>query len=310
MSDYGFKTLKSGKERPKDIAINAKYTNMGFDLRHKPMPFVTISINDTRTNPYATMGVRGYNPAPRPELNQLTDTGFYYRDLNFNPVPFLGKANKTYGVVDEVIYQAEHGYNFRPAGYVIYTGKINENIQKNCVGIPVAGQIITTVSGYTSSNYNWNLMSSFNRSVTTSSMVNGTLTPNMNKMTSKYGEVLNDRSFLYTIRTDEVPSTSSEQTWVSNAVFNLSMKEFQLHLLNGEFPYRVEVDDKYIKVYRTYYWCEMWGRLYMKSQSNSGDISSTAYIEDEFKIKMVEQTYGSTVDITLMLFPYKMEDIL
>lgn len=311
MSDYGFKTLKSGKERPKDIAINAKYTNIGFDLRHKPTPFITVSINDTRTNPYATNGTRGYNPTTKPELSQLTNTGLYYYDYFNNPFPVLGKANKTYGAIDEVIYRVEHGYNFRPAGYAIYTGKLNYNLQKNIVGTPIAGQNIVTADGYTESDYNWNLMRPFNTTTTTPIIVDGTLTPKMNVMKAKYVDVINDHNFQYTIRPSDVPTTSIINNLIKDAVFNFSMKELQLQLVDDyKFPFWIEVDDKYITVYRTYYWCEMWGRLYMRSQSNRGSISASAYIEDEFKIKMVEQTYGSTVDITVMLFPYKMEDIL
>lgn len=311
MSDYGFKTVKNNKNGGKDTAINAKFPMMGFDMSHRPSSYITFHITDAKTNPIATAGnTPGYS-APSSTVNNLTNLGFGFYDPQGNLWQLQGGANKTSGYVKTLIYQYEHGYNFRPACYGTITGTLNLQVTTNAIGTPVAGKYYWEGSLY---NDNWNLMSAFNTTSTRQALSGGgDLFPYMNGMKAIYGGALNEHTFNYSMPANSVPTTSSTKDAVQNGIFRLTTYHFTNNILNGEYPYSFEVDDKYIKIYRTYYWNETYGRLYFDHTFSDTDSYGTYnwryYIEDYVRAKQVEQTYGSEIDITIMLFPYKMEDL-
>lgn len=314
MSDYGFKTVKTNKNGGKDTAINAKFPMMGFDMSHRPSAYVSFHISDAKTNPIAdASNTPGYT-APSSTVSNLSSLGYGFTDPQGNFQPLLGGANKTSGYVKELIYEYKHGYNFRPACYGTITGSLSLQTTTNAIGTPVAGNYYFNGS---LNNSNWNLMTAFNTTSTTASEGfqdgNANLFPYMNGMMSISNGALDNHIFHYIMRVGDVPTASSNKNAIQNGVFRLTSYNFNNTIFGGEYPYSFEVDDEYIRIYRTYYWSEVYGRLYFDHTFYYSD-STIQYnyryhIEDYVRAKQVEQLYGSEVDVNIMLFPYKMEDL-
>lgn len=304
MSDYGFKTLKSGGGGLTDTSINAKYPMMGFDLSHSPSAFRTVHISDRKTNPFASSTTPGYVSPSLPSVSSLTSLYWGYNDPQGNFHPLLGGANNTSGYVRELIYQYEHGYDYRPAGYGIITGTINRRIRTNAVGTPIAGNYY--FNG-TLNDGNWNKLTAFDTTSESGSMQS--LFPYMNGMKADTGQDLSDHLFTYTLIPANVPSTSSTSDGIRNGMSRLAMYHYTKLIDSARYPYEFEIDEKYVKIYRVYYWNETYGRLYFDHTFYDGDYNWRYEIKDYLRVKQVEQTAGSEIDITIMLFPYKMEDI-
>ena len=66
-------------------------------------------------------------------------------------------------------------------------------------------------------------------------------------------------------------------------------------------PYSVEVDSQNIKIYRWSYWCDIYTRLCM----GSGD-----YVDLRTRTKAAMDYAGSSIDFTIYLCPYSMEDLI
>lgn len=314
MSDYGFKTVKTNKNGGKDTAINAKFPMMGFDMSHRPSAYVSFHISDVKTNPLAdASNAPDYSSPSLPAVSSLSDLPYGIYDPQGNPQPLLGGANKTSGYVKELIYEYKHGYNFRPACYGTITGSLNLQTTTNAIGTPVAGNYYYNGS---LNDSNWNLMTAFNTTTTTPPQVSqsGSLFPYMNGMMSISGGALNNHMFHYTIWSGNVPTTSSNKDVVQNGIAMLTSNHFNNTIFGGEYPYSFEVDNECIRIYRTYYWSEVYGRLYFDhtfyySDPLVGQFNYRYYIEDYVRARQVEQLYGSEIDINIMLFPYKMEDL-
>lgn len=315
MSDYGFKTVKTNKNGGKDTAINAKFPMMGFDMSHRPSAYVSFHISDVKTNPLAdASNTPGYT-APSSTVSNLSNLNYgIYDPYDGSLHPLLGGANKTSGYVKELIYEYKHGYNFRPACYGTITGSLNLQTTTNAIGTPVAGN-----SYYNGNlnNSNWNLMTAFNTTTTEPQVFkDGSLFPYMNGMMSisSGGEALNAHHFEYGMLASDVPSASSNKEIVQNGIHSLTSAHFHNIIFGGEYPYSFEVDNECIRIYRTYYWSEVYGRLYFDqtfyySDPLIGQSNIRYYIEDYVRARQVEQLYGSEIDINIMLFPYKMEDL-
>lgn len=307
MSDYGFKTVKGNKNGGKDTAINAKFPMMGFDMGHRPSAYITFHISDTKTNPIANASNTPGYVAPSSIVNNLAGIGIGFYDPQGRVWQMQGGSNKTSGFVKELIYEYEHGYNFRPACYGTITGSLNLQTTTNAIGTPISGKYYFNGN---LSNSNWNLMSAFNTTSTSRSQGfnDGNLFPYMNGMRTIYGGTLNNHMFHYMMWASDVPSTSTTNTSVKDGIARLTTLYFN-NTVSGEYPYSFEVDDKYIRIYRTYYWSEVYGRLYFDHTFYDSGYNYRYVIEDYVRAKQVEQLAGSEVDITIMLFPYKMEDL-
>lgn len=313
MSDYGFKTVKTNKNGDKDTAINAKFPMMGFDMSHRPSSFITFHISDAKTNPIAdASNMPGYSSPSLPDVSNLSNLYYGFYDPQGNFQPLLGGANYTYGYKKELIYEYKHGYNFRPACYGTITGTLGLKLTTNAIGTPVAGKYYWNGS---LSNSNWNLMTAFNTTTTTDQTAgsfNGNLFPYMNGMKSIFGGALNRHYMSYRLFRTDVPSTSSTKDAVQYGIDHLTLYHFSKDFV-GEYPYSFEVDDEYIRIYRTYYWAEFYGRLYFDhtfyDSDSYGSYNWRYEIKDYVRAKIVEQLYGSEIDINIMLFPYKMEDL-
>lgn len=310
MSDYGFKTVKTNKNGGKDTAINAKYPMMGFDLSHRPNSFRTIHISDIKTNPFASSSTPGYSSPSLPSVSSLSNLPVHFIGPDGTRWYITGGANKTHGYVREEIYRYEHGYDFRPACYGIITGVLNRRVRTNAIGNePGTSPVGKDYYNGSLVNSNWNLMSSFN-TVSESTSIGYPLFPWMNEMKTSYGENLNFHSFSYTL--SNAPSTSTNNDAIKASMRQLTIRYYNYYVSissNAYYPYDFEVDEKYVKIYRTYYWCEIYGRIYFDHTFYDDDMNYRYEMKDFLRTKFVEQLNGSEIDITIMLFPYRMEDL-
>ena len=311
MSDYGFKTVKTNKNGGRDTAINAKYPIMGFDLSHRPATYVTFHISDSKSNPIANAtNAPGYTAPTLPSVSSLSNLPYWFSDGGSDKRWGKGGSNYTSGFVRTEIYRYKHGYDFRPACYGTITGSVNVGIRTNAIG-NASG---TNPAGNyyyrgTLSNSNYNLMTSFNTTTETSGGASsGDLFPYMNGMKTIYGQPLNEHRFTYTLLSNQVPSTSNPSDGIKACVQALTLQHFN-KTVSGHYPYEFEVDDEYIYIYRTYYWCEIYGRIYFDETFWDEDLYWRIELKDYLKAKMVEELAGSEIDINIMMFPYKMEDL-
>ena len=192
-----------------------------------------------------------------------------------------------------------------------FTTSLNLQTTTNAIGTPVAGNYYYNGN---LNNSNWNLMTAFNTTTTAPQVFqDARLFPYMNGMMSISGGALNNHSFHYIIPVSNVPTTSSNKDAVQNGINRLTSTHFNNTIFGGEYPYSFEVDSEYIRIYRAYYWSEVYGRLYFDhtfySLDSFGSYNYRYYIEDYVRARQVEQLYGSEIDINIMLFPYKMEDL-
>lgn len=309
MSDYGFKTLKNGSGTSTDTAISAKMPIMGFDLSHRPSTYITFHITDAKTNPIADSSTPGYTAPSLPSVSSLSNVGSFI-DIHGTTRYIKGGANIKSGYVRTLIHQQKHGYKFRPACYGTFTGKIVKGVRTKAIGngpeTSPAGKLYFDGNLY---NGNWNLMSSFNTA--TENTETTQLISYMNRMNGIYGAQPDEHMFIYTLSPSSVPSPSENSSLIKPAVSALTYMFYKNYITSGEYPYSFEVDDEYIKIYRTYYWNEIYGRVYFDETMATDDVGNMRYeLKDFLKVQQVEQLTGSEVDVNIMLFPYKMEDLI
>lgn len=308
MSDYGFKTLKNGRTNTTEVAINAKYPMMGFDLSHRPSAYVTFHITDAKDNPLADSSTPGYVAPVLPSVSSLGNLPYWFSDGGSDRRWVKGGSNITYGYVKTEIYRYKHGYNFRPACYGTITGKLAQKIRTNAIG-NASG---TNPSGKiwyngTLDNSNYNLMSSFNTTTEGASATSGALFPYMNGLKTISGTDARMHNFSYRLFRTNVPTTSQQED-IKYIIQYLTTEHFYKNI-TGEYPYSFEVDEEYIKIYRTYYWCEIYGRVYFDETFVDEDFNWRIELKDYLRARMVEELAGSEIDVNIMMFPYKMEDI-
>lgn len=315
MSDYGFKTLKYGKNSQDGVAINAKYPILGFDLSHNPPAYVTIHISDTKDNPIAnSSNTPGYSAPSLPETSSLSNLPYYFSDGGSDRRWVKGGSNYTSGYVRTEIYRYKHGYDFRPACYGTITGDINLKIRTNAVGNKTASpyNMPTPAGNYyyrgSLSDNNYNLLSAYETTTDATYGSGGQLFPYMNGMKTIYGGPLNSHRFMYSLLSSQVPTTSSTNDAIKRCVQALTTSYFNKQV-TGYYPYEFAVDNEYIRIYRTYYWCEIYGRIYFDETFTDDDLYWRIEMKDYIRTKMVEELAGSEIDINIMMFPYKMEDL-
>lgn len=315
MSDYGFKTIKKGKNSLDGVSINAKYPILGFDLGHKPPSYITIHISDAKDNPIAnSSNTPGYSAPSLPNVSSLENLSYWFSDGGSDRRYVKGGSNYKIGYVRTEIYSYKHGYKFRPACYGTITGDIKLKVRTNAVGNKTASpyNMPTPAGNYyyrgTLTDNNYNLLSSYETTIESTGVSSGQLFPYMNGMKTIYGGPLNDHRFSYTLPTTQVPTTSTENTGIKRSVQSLTMSHF-FKTATGYYPYEFVVDDEYIRIYRTYYWCEIYGRIYFDETFTDDDLYWRIEMKDYIRTKMVEELAGSEIDINIMMFPYRMEDL-
>lgn len=275
MSDYGFATFdeKTGRN---EMKINSKWPVFGPEYAKIAQQFKTIHLTDTVSKAVKTASL---------SIPALTDnwsgTGTQY-DIWYGESIYT-----TY--VDEEIYKYEHGFKFRPLGYYTIAGNLNKNIRVNLVQTNVAG----------GADYGGNF--------TVNQVLNktGMAMPIRNEMreaTAGFDMMWN--SSLVVPMALDVGGIASENVIIPNSclgIFSSYPNNTELHSdYNADYsPYRVEIDDTYVRVIRR----TAWGDHIVRAGYQNGSLNIRQ------RTKAIEDYAGTTLDITVYLIPYSMEDI-
>lgn len=275
MSDYGFATFdeKTGRN---EMKINSKWPVFGPEYSKIAQQFKTIHLTDTVSKTVQTASLS----IPALTYN-FTGYGTSY-DIWYGESIYT-----TY--VDEEIYKYEHGFKFRPLGYYTIAGNLTKNIRVNLVQTNVAG----------GANYGGNF--TINTVLSKSAMV----VPERNGMR----EATNANNTLWTSSlvvpmSQNAGGTASDNVIIPNSclgIFSSYPNTTELHSdYNANWtPYRVEIDNTYVRVIRR----TAWGDHIVRAGYQNGNLNIRQ------RTKAIEDYAGTTLDITVYLIPYSMEDI-
>lgn len=276
MSDYGFKTI----DKSNAVAINAKNPLFGFDMGHKPRPYKTFRIIDNKTNPFVSGSVSV------PSITPTQAVAWSYKD------------SSDYGSVRELIFQEKHGYNFRPVGYATITGTLNFS---KSVSIEQDEVTVSSTFGTFGGDYS----TTVDKTVATGAHIlplagSKFFVAEYPTSLTVFAPVvrLDPADYIGTVFHDDI------LFWMKYYLTNIQIPNIML-----EPPmdlYEVEIDDEYIYIYRTYWWSDTIRRVV---QANS-PVTSPLLNDVREHIKVVNQTTGSMVDVTVYLAPYPIEELL
>lgn len=315
MADYGFKVMRenSKKTTGAGVVLNAKNPMLGFALGKKPATYFTVHISDTSTNSFADNSTEGYVEPTVPTGSDLvTMTSPNYTPMNGVDIVSVSEnrslcgANKVSGMGRELIYERKHGLGYKPAWYSIFSGDLKLSITCRNIGIPQAGtyNFSRRGGGYSISDP-WARMAAFDTTTNTSySYLKNS--PSMGVLDA--GMIMADYISAYSI-----PTASNDDAWYVQYAVSMNIPRMAEEEFDGWGPYVVEVDEEYVRIYRQYLWLEAYGRVYRR-YTTYGTVSGTGYDSDwhmdaRLRQKMVSQTTGTELDITIMLMPYSLEDL-
>ena len=284
MADYGFATYDPRTQRIEGM-VNSKYPIFGARYDKIKTSFRTVHINETYTQPFQTASLS----QPPASAGQVTQNGFYAYE-------------KT------LIKRFEHKLGTTPLGYWIGVGTVTKNTRmslefsnlddshslfpasfsatgtrsKTFSVSGAAGQAMLDSSGQSMTDeFKVNMMT-----IGTSGDVN-IIVPN------NYPLQLND-NLGYGGGYQEIPGDNSSQP------------DYYSGTAPARWPYIVEVDDKYVSIYRLTYWCDIWSRYYQDTYDQGVHVTW----DEQARSKGAIDFAGSSVDITIYLCPYSMEDLL
>lgn len=264
MSDYGFKTHDDDGK----IAINAKNPIFGFDVGHAPRAFKTFRITDAKTYPIVTGSTATPNPTPN------NSWGW--------------SQNITSGLIEETLLKVKHGYNFRPVGYAVITGKwkISSHVQITQ----------TQRAGSYGGNYSKTFIKDIHEYELTPNPFNTIwisstgVGPRSGSMVALSETDFSGTNWAYRYPREVmtyVPYGSSSQMY-ADAV---------------DSPIYVEFDDKYIYIKRQRSWSDTIRRVkYTYNNYTSDDIQE--------RVKATALFLGSQFDVTVYLCPFPLKELL
>lgn len=275
MSDYGFATYDEKNPNIRDGVVNSKWPIFGPKYNMISTCFKTYHISDTTT--YVAKDV--VYPLSPPSADSW-DGSHAYR---------LRKVE---------ILRRKHGFKKRPMGYVCFTGYVVENTRG------YIKQYHENGSAALGGDFELNGVN------TTTIPVHSSLQDGM--QTSWTG----NWSFLQNTLNQKIFTIYDGSTWypegnikVPTAVASKAKGTISLWddqdvppvpglTLYSEDPYEVVIDDEDIILYKNIYDCDIWMRT---------DSGSTRVYD---RIKGVCDYAGTELDMTVMLCPYRMEDLL
>lgn len=325
MSDYGFKTEKT--KGVSATAINAKWPILGFDMKKKPACFKTIRVIDAKHN-----NLKYSSNVHIPTNSECSRTSFilwrygYSSDVQYMNVYSNEGLVSDGGIVEELIYQSEHNMGYKPMFYWIATGDYKSGYEERQVAHSLDGYLNTLYVGSSwtgqTNRYDSTYLKFRDYDIPKSSTgVDGTnIFPWIDTMARADGSPMN---IFCSVR-----GNSSDFIWTGDGpdytkitiaarlggiISPVSTNLFPTNVM----PYKVEVDDKYVKIYRRYCWIDACRRMYGYGDSTSPRDSYGDYrtryqfgFNANWRGTTVSQTEGSVLDFTIMLMPYKMEDLL
>lgn len=272
MSDYGFATYddKTGKIAEK---ISYKYPIFGPEYRNIATQYKTIHINDTKVN-----SVRSASLTVPNMIYQYSYTGTAY-DIYYGDSYYVSNY-------DELVYRYEHGFKKRPMGYAIITGNLVRNTRTKLVQTVVAG---SNVGG------NFTVTPIFTSSVG--------LAPDRNGL-KELGvvDIPMWNSNILTVKRLSDGGVTGKDIIIPNACMGIFGDYPNLTDVKGsntKAPYRVEIDDTYVKIYRNISWADHLVR--------AGYQNATLDVRE--RTQAIEDYAGSSLDVTLYLVPYSLEDL-
>lgn len=280
MSDYGFKTIdKNGT-----VAINSKWPIYGPKYVDIKKGFKTFHIIDNHTSQYH------YGSISVPARPGYTDNSY----------------STQHGVERVLIMKREHGFDKKPFGQV-----------------RISGTLKTTVRGIIQQTVNVN--SGYNVAPFTMPSYGNTASSGM------YSEYYADQGFIdytgsrggsYRVTAPGDPSGAVDadltitlppyfrMEWFTgyNSVLDdindyTPAESYQKYMYDMS-PYEVDIDDKYIYVYRREHWADQYVR-HAEIEINNGQVVYDVWQRQTF----VESMHGSEFDVTVYFTPYATEDV-
>lgn len=276
MSNYGFATYDERNSARRVGEVNSKWPIFGPKYNDISNCYKTYHFSDT--------------------------TASVAKDVVY-PLSAPSNGGSTFRYVTQKIevFRRKHGFKKRPLGYVVFTGNVVKNVRcyikqyhengsaalggdfelsgVNTATIPVKSSLQGTMeTAYTSTGWNG------------------------------YGTTLEDSPFTIYDGTTYSPTGDIK---VPTAVPSRVKMTYYLYDDNGnpdvpplpggywcKPPYAVEITDEDIVVYKNVYSCDIWYRT---------DSGSTRVYD---RVKGITDYAGTEVDMTVMLCPYRMEDLL
>ena len=275
MSDYGFATYDGKKLKG---SINSKWPIFGPKYKDIAKCFKTIHITDTYSAPLLSANLS--QPADN------SDTEYRWNEK-------------------QLIAQFEHGYNFRPLGYAYFSGDLLVNVR--CM-IDQEEVITGSASPY---GGNFTIYGNATQALP--------ILPNMSEqMVASYistaysATEMSLDSFFFGIQDGEGTGGARNDIIVPTVCLDDIKKDyFVADPLYGPVynPYVVEIDEKYVKIYRNVYWLDYWYRFYRSFDSPLFPEDSFTHLINDRVQGAVSYT-GSSIDCSIYLAPYRMEDLL
>lgn len=271
MSDYGFATYDDKNVKRRLGVVNSKWPIFGPKYADIGRCFKTIHITDTYTPDYKTAS-----------LNNPGDAG--YTEYRWHE--------------KQLIKQFEHKMGFRPVGYAFFSGNIILNVKctitqtENRNGIASAGGYFT-LNG--NARQDMPVLPSMSKQMVPSYVSTGNGMGEL-QLDNYYFGITDYAGHSYATRSDII---------VPDACLGTIKMDFVVAnewYGGAEYPYVVEIDDKYVKIYRNMYWLDHWSRNYISYNSS--------YREVNDRIKGASYYAGTELDCTVYLCPYRMEDLV
>lgn len=276
MSDYGFATYddKTGRVGEK---INSKYPVFGPEYNKIATEYKTIRLVDTteRETQEASIEV--------PDI--LSPIG----------IDLYAGTNDYRGYIDELVYSYEHNMGKRPMGYAIITGNLVRNQRYKLIqdylggNIDVGGDFESPMSG------------------------EGTLTQSVG-LAPEMGGMLELGTGDYQLWEDSIITVAKVSNMppggqaiaIKDSCSYAFSREYSYHNTDvDQNPYRVEITDTEVKIYRRTFWYDAITRVYF---DGVGDDIYYWYNVTQ-RVKVMEDFAGSVVDVTVYLAPYSSEDL-
>lgn len=281
MSDYGFATYDERTGRVSE-KINSKYPIFGPEYKNISNQYKTISLTDTKVNKVSDLPSSGVTV---PTDNECWETSYEH---------YFGWNGGPQGIYDdELIYRAPHGFKKRPLGYVIITGTFVMNfryvlVQDQVSGMDMGGDFRVPLSGDGTLTYSYGLAPRI-----------GELAPLSNTAVIPW-----DDPYVNVIKAN---SGSTDGIVIKNSCDNDFVRSLQVNTVYDgtapvdQSPYRVEINDTEIKIYRRTFWHDSIARVFFNDPSYAYNVNQ--------RTKIVSDYAGTHLDVTLYLVPYSMEDL-
>lgn len=282
MSDYGFATYDEKNPKKRLGTINSKWPIFGPKYVDISRAFKTIHINDTYTPSYKTGTATPVIPS-----------GGYY-----------ASTEKRWHE-KQLIHQFEHGYNFRPVGYAVFSGDLVVNVKCTIT----QNDVITGNTSYYGGNFTLDGLAT--QSIPILPAVRGQMKASY--ISTAYSPTeLGLGKYFFGIQDTGGYGGVRGDIRVPDSCLSVIKRDYTVaddYIGDGDVPYVVEIDEKYVKIYRNTYWLDFWLKWYSSYYDASyPQFNFTHSIDD--RIKGATSYAGTSIDCTIYLAPYSLEEMI